>query len=373
MPFEKTELMAQDAMVNELLRPLMKYLAIPRATEVVINRPGEVLVEVGAEWTSHDVPAMTMERCWSLVNAIASFAGQRVDAQSPLLSAQLPGGQRIQIVVPPACGQNNLSITIRIPDSLTRTFAQYQADGFFGSYLWPRATDMELRNRDLSSAQQKMVKFLLTNRLADFLMSAVRAKLNIVFVGDTGCGKTSLMKSACQYIPSDERLITIEDVRELNLENHANHVHLLYSKGIARDGTMTPSDLIASAMRMKPDRVLLAELRGAEAFDFLKLLTTGHSGSISSYHAESCALARERYVFMCKEHPNAANYDVDDLKRLVTLTIDVIVHIAVVREVGNGGAEHTKRRYVSEVYYDPVAKFEARFGAATVHRASGHP
>ncbi len=135
------------------------------------------------------------------------------------------------------------------------------------------------------------------------------------------------MKSACQCIPCTERLTTIEDVREIFLPHHPNRVHLLYSRGSQGVATVTPSDLITSNLRMKPDRVLLAELRGAEAYDFFKLLTPGHSGSITTFHAESCALAYERYVFMCKEHSNASVYNAEALKRLVTLTIDIIIHL----------------------------------------------
>jgi len=120
---------------------------------------------------------------------------------------------------------------------------------------------------------------------------------------------------------------------------------------------------------MKPDRVLLAELRGGEAFDFLKLLTTGHSGSITSYHAESCALAAERYVFMCKEHEQAATYDVPTLKRLVALTIDVILHVVAQNHYDEEGRPIRKERYVAEVHYDPIAKLVARFGEATLVRA----
>ena len=120
---------------------------------------------------------------------------------------------------------------------------------------------------------------------------------------------------------------------------------------------------------MKPDRVLLAELRGGEAFDFLKLLTTGHSGSITSYHAESCALAAERYVFMCKEHEQAATYDVPTLKRLVALTIDVILHVVAQNHYDEDRRPIRKERYVAEVHYDPIAKLVARFGEAILVRA----
>lgn len=368
MHFEPSDLLAQDAMVNELLRPLASFLAIPGATEIVVNRPGEVFVEAGPRWTRHAAPALTLERCWSLANAIASYTSQRIDAEVPLLSAQLPGGQRMQIVVPPAAERDTVSLTIRIPDATTRSFGQYQAEGCFDRYVWARPAHAEVRSGDIRPVQRSLIGHLEGKRLAEFLVLAVQSRQNIVFVGDTGSGKTSLMKAACRHIPHEERLVSIEDVRELLLDEHANRVHLLYAKGGQGNATVTPTELIACAMRMKPDRVLLAELRGSEAFDFLKLLTTGHSGSISSFHAESCALALERYVFMCKEHPQAAMYDADSLKRLVDLTIDVIVHIAVDRVCDEQGAPR-KARYVAEVHYDPVAKLNARFGLGSLYNA----
>jgi type IV secretion system protein VirB11 len=117
---------------------------------------------------------------------------------------------------------------------------------------------------------------------------------------------------------------------------------------------------------------LLAELRGGEAFDFLKLLTTGHSGSITSYHAESCALAAERYVFMSKEHAQAAIYDAAELKRLVTLTIDIIIHVVAKTIYNDAGEAIRKERYVSEVSFDPIAKLRSRFGDNVVVTAAQH-
>lgn len=371
MHFAPNELLAQDAMVNELLRPFDDFLAIPSATEIVVNRPGEVFVEAGPLWSRHAAPALTLQRCWSLANAVASYTSRQIDAGAPLLSAQLPGGQRIQIIVPPAVERDTVSITIRIPDSATRTFAQYQNEGFFGRYIWPRPSGDRERRDDLRPVQCLLLEHLEQNQFAQFLALAVQAKQNIVFVGDTGSGKTSLMKAACQYIPRDERLVTIEDVRELYLDKHPNRVHLLYAKAGQCQARITPADLIASAMRMKPDRVLLAELRGGEAFDFLKLLTTGHSGSISSFHAESCALALERYVFMCKEHEHAGIYDASALKRLVALTIDIIIHIGVESSFDAEGEPQRKTRFVSEIHYDPISKLNTRFGNASLHHAYG--
>jgi type IV secretion system protein VirB11 len=369
MSYAPYELLAADAVVRELLAPLAPFIALPGVTEIAINRPGEVFVETGAHWQRHLVADLSLTRCRSLANAIASFCDQRVDASAPVLTARLPGTERIHLVLPPVAEQDTVSMTIRIPDPTPRTFGDYQRQGFFDRFIWARSAAAPVSGTALDPVQRRLLDHLEHNRLADFLRDAVRHKLNMVFVGDTGSGKTSLMNAACQFIPHDERLVTIEDVRELNLPNHPNKVHLLYSKGAQGTADITPADLIASNMRMKPDRVLLAELRGSEAFDFLKLLTTGHSGSLSTYHAESCALALERYVLMCKEHPHAAIYDATALKRLVALTIDVIIHIRVERLYDDDGTPLRKLRYVSEVGYDPLAKQAARFGAATIHQA----
>lgn len=367
MHFEPVDVLSRDTLVRELMRPLAVFLLEEGATEVVINRPGEVFVEIGPEWRKFDAPELTLDVLLALAQAIATFTEQEIAPQKPILSAMLPGGERVQIVVPPAVEHDTVSMSIRRPSPSIKSLDEYEKDGAFGRYVWARSAHLAERRNDLEKVELQLIEHLEGNRLREFLTLAVRAKKNIAVVGDTGSGKTTLMKSVCQAIPPYERLITIEDVRELFLPKHDNRVHLLYSKGGQGVAKVTPSDLIASNMRMKPDRVLLAELRGGEAFDFLKLLTTGHSGSITSYHAESCALAAERYVFMCKEHEQAAIYDAAALKRLVSLTIDIIIHVvAKVAYDAEGNATH-KDRFVAEVHYDPIAKLLARFGDATLH------
>jgi type IV secretion system protein VirB11 len=368
-PSAAVQYLARDAMVRELMRPLREFLSEEGVTEVVINRPGEVFLESGPEWRRVTAPHLTLARCLSLANAIATYTEQEIGPQKPILSAMLPDGERVQIVVPPATENDVVSISIRRPSSSIKTLREYEDSGAFSRYVWARPKDLEERGAELDPVDVRLVDYLDGNQLGKFLTLAVVEKKNIAFVGNTGSGKTTLMKTVCQDIPVHERLITIEDVRELFLPNHPNRVHLLYSKGGQGVAKVTPSDLIASNMRMKPDRVLLAELRGAEAFDFLKLLTTGHSGSITSYHAESCALAMERYVFMAKEHEQAAIYDADALKRLVALTIDVVVHVVAAVVFDAAGNPLRKERYVREVHFDPIAKLQARFGDAQVHRA----
>ena len=167
MHYAPSELLAGDAMVRELLRPLADFLAIPGATEIVVNRPGELLVETGPCWTRHVVPGLTLERCWSLANAVASYTGQSIDAANPILSAQLPGGQRMQILVPPAAERDTVSITIRVPDFAVRSFEQYQEEGFFARYLWARPQQLAERMVDLTSTQQRLIQLLGANRLGE--------------------------------------------------------------------------------------------------------------------------------------------------------------------------------------------------------------
>jgi type IV secretion system protein VirB11 len=216
-----------------------------------------------------------------------------------------------------------------------------------------------------------LCELLASGNLREFIVEAVLARKNTGVIGDTGSGKTTLMKSMCQHIPIDERLITVEDVRELMLPLHENRVHLLYSKNAQGISNVTPGDLIASLMRMAPKRALLAELRGSEAWDFLKLLTTGHSGSITSWHAESCALGFERFVFMVKENHEAATLARAEIKHLVTLTMDIVIHITREAVYDASGQQVGYERYVDEVYFDPWAKREARFGERAVAGPAG--
>lgn len=358
----------RDTSVRELLRPLVPFFDLEGVTEVVVNRPGEVRYEQGAEWKVAEAPELRADRLLSLVRAIATFSSQDVGPKTPILSAILPDGQRIQIVVPPAVEPDTISLSIRLPASRIRSLDDYQADGAFDRFTWAASRELTAVRKDLPDEDLTLVDALRSRNLASFLERAVADRRNIAVVGDTGSGKTTLMKSLCQHIPVDDRIITIEDVRELSLPRHGNAVHLLYSKGAQGVADVTPADLIAACMRMRPDRVLLAELRGSEAFDFLKLLTTGHSGSITSFHAESCALALERYVLMAKEHADAAIFDAEGLKRLVRLTIDIIVHVrAEIVEVSDGRTE--KRRYVSEIHFDPVARRRDRFEDRDVLRS----
>ncbi|CAN7308630.1 P-type DNA transfer ATPase VirB11 [Caballeronia sp. LjRoot34] len=356
------ERLADDASVRELMRPFAALLRDPEVTELVINRPEHALTETHTGWHQHALPGLDFERLMSFAVAIATLTSQEISAQHPILSALLPDDERIQIVVPPVVPPRTVSITIRRPSSRERALDTYASEGLFDQTLWQRPARLDAVMDRLSVLDQQLVRLLSAGDFAGFFRRAVEGRRNLVTVGDTGSGKTSFMKTLCQHIPATDRVVTIEDVRELFIPHIDNRVHLLYSKGSQGQARVTPANLIASCMRMKPDRVLLAELRGAEAYDFLKLLTTGHAGSITSYHAQNAAVAIERFALMAKEHAEAAVYQDAALKRLLFLTIDVVAHLEAMPVRNGQGIQTGKRWAMTEIWFDPTRKSESAFG-----------
>lgn len=356
------EALESDIAVRNYLAPMQKHYLGTGATGMWLNKPGKLIMEVNGEIHYIDEPLLTFEALSAFAQAvaIASPQQQSIGHHKPTLSATLPDGERIQIMMPPVLEPGLFSLSIRIPNPTIFTFDEYEASGAFSNYVWPRPKDLDSKLQMLSNDDQVLTKNLIDGSLRDFLIEAVIRKKNIAVVGDTGSGKTALMKSMCQYIPAAERLITIEDVRELRLTDHPNCSHLLYTHARSGTASITPADLIADCMRMDPSRVLLAELRGSEAWNYLKLLTSGHSGSLTSWHAESCALAFERFMFMAKENTEAASLSRSELKHLALLTIDIVIHVKRVVYKVDGVVK--VKRYIDEVFFDPWAKNNARFG-----------
>ncbi|MDR8105050.1 P-type DNA transfer ATPase VirB11 [Burkholderia cenocepacia] len=350
-----------DASVRELMRPFAPLLDDADVTELVINRPRRVLTETHCGWQGYDYAELDYERLMSFAVAVATLTSQEVSAQHPVLSALLPGDARIQIVVPPVVPSRTVSITIRRPSSREKTLDAYRDEGLFDDTVWHRPEGLDAVLPMLPPQARKLVDCLEARDHGAFFEQAVAGCLNIVIVGNTGSGKTSFMKTLCRSIGPTERIVTIQDVRELFLPHIENCVHLTYSKGGHGQAHVTPADLIASAMRMRPDRVLLAELRGAEAYDFLKLLTTGHAGSITSYHAPNATVAVERFALMAKEHPEAGAYDDGALKRLLFLTIDVVAHMEAHPLYNGVGEQIGKRWSMTEIWFDPLRKARTTF------------
>jgi type IV secretion system protein VirB11 len=326
---------SEESALDLTLRHLEPLLANPEITEICINRPQEAFVETGAGWRRELLPFASFDWCRRLAKLVANSTQQRVDESSPLLSAALPGGERIQIVLPPATTAGCVAITIRRPSDEVWSLAELARRGIF------RMTRRASNSPDES--ETPLLRLLAANEFEAFMRLAVISRKNILVSGATGSGKTTWTKALIREIPDEERLITIEDAQELVLDRHANHVRLFYSKdgqGLAR---VTPRQLLESCLRMKPDRILLAELRAEEAFDYLRNVNSGHPGSITSVHAASAELAFEQLVLLVKQSAAGRELARGDIKNLLYLLVDVIIQCGVERH----------ERFIREIWYDP--------------------
>jgi len=317
------------------LRALRPILSDPEVTELCINRPGEAFVETRKGWEHRALPFADFAWCRRLAKLIANSTRQRVDEATPLLSASLPTGERAQIVLPPATTPGTVAITLRRPSDTVWSIGELAERGIF------RATRRS--TSALDDTEQELLKLLSAQQYEAFMRLAVRSRKNILVSGPTGSGKTTWTKALIREIPSTERLVTIEDASELVLDAHPNHVRLFYSKddqGLAR---VTPKQLLESCLRMKPDRILLAELRAGEAFDYLRNVNSGHPGSITSIHAGSCELAFEQLVLLVKQSPGGRELARRDIKSLLYLLVDVVIQFGV----------EGHERFIKEIFYDP--------------------
>ena len=201
----------------------------------------------------------------------------------------------------------------------------------------------------MGEVEAELTRLLAAGEYEDFMRLAVASRKNILVSGPTGSGKTTWTKALIREIPTDERLITIEDARELVLDRHPNHVRLFYSKDDQGLAHVTPSQLLESCLRMRPDRILLAELRAEEAFDYLRNVNSGHPGSITSVHAGSCELAFEQLVLLVKQSEAGRELARHDIKMLLYLLIDVVIQFGVERH----------ERFMKEIWYEPARKCRA--------------
>lgn len=315
---------------------ILDYLNSPEVTEICINRPGELYLETLRGWQKMDIPSLTFDRarqfCTAVVNE--SNTGQRITDTDPVVSLTFPTGQRAQFVIPPACDAGKVSITIRLPSKHTKTLEQYKEDGFFQEILEEVA--------GVSDQDRELLELRRERNYAEFFKKAVLFKKNVVVAGATGSGKTTFMKSLVNHIPNEERLVTIEDARELFI-SQPNSVHLLYSKGGQSTSNVTAKSCMEACLRMKPDRIILAELRGDESFYFIRNCASGHPGSITSCHAGSIGQTWDQLALMVKASAEGSGLEFAVIKRLLMMTIDIVVHIK----------SHAGRRYITGIDFDP--------------------
>jgi len=277
------------------LGPLDPLLRDPEVTDILVNGPDAVYVERHGRLSPTDVKFRDTEHLLNVIDRIVSTIGRRVDRDSPMVDARLPDGSRVNAIIAP--------LALRGPCLSIRRFGH---------------APLQIEN---------LVELgTLTPEIVRYLAAVVQGRLNIVISGGTGAGKTTLLNCLAGFIPHHERVVTIEDSAELQLQQP--HVVPLETRPADLDGRgqVTPRDLVRNTLRMRPDRIIVGECRGAEALDMLQAMNTGHDGSITTVHANSPRECLQRIEVMVM----MAGYDlpVKAIRQQVGSAINVLVQVA---------------------------------------------
>ena len=304
--------MTTGVYLDAYLAPFAPWLERDDVTDVLVNRPGEVWVETtNGPAERVDAPQVTEVALTRLARQIAAASHQGVNREQPLLSASLPGGARVQIVSPPAT-RTGLALAVR-----KHVISDLSVDDLAGSGLFE---DAEPRLHD----DGHLGTLLESGDTMGFLKAAVRAKKTIVISGGTSSGKTTLLNALVKEIDRTERLIVIEDAPEIRL-GHPNAVGLIAVRGDQGEARVDADDLLAAALRMRPDRILLGELRGKEAFAFLRAVNSGHPGSITTVHADSPVGAIDQIALLAMT--SGLDLGWAQIQTYVRRVVDVIVQL----------------------------------------------
>jgi len=294
-PSERTELERQIA--DDILGygPLEPFLHDTSVTEIMVNGYDQLFVERGGIIEETDSKFLDDAHLLRIIDRIVSQVGRRIDEASPMVDARLPDGSRVNAIIPP--------LSLRGPSLTIRKFA-----------------------RDALSLADLIGLGTVSEQAADFLASCVRGKLNILISGGTGTGKTTLLNAVSAYVPGGERIVTVEDAAELRLQQR--HIVSLESRppNVEGEGEIRIRDLVRNALRMRPDRIIVGEVRGAEALDMLQAMNTGHDGSLTTVHANSArdALHRlEMLVLMA-----GIELPVKAIREQIAGGFDLLVHIS---------------------------------------------
>src|SRR3954470_2961951 len=290
--------MARERLIAEVLDetfgfgPLEVLLKDPTISDILINGPHKIFVERRGKLEKTDVKFRDNDHLLQIIDRIVSKVGRRVDETSPMVDARLPDGSRVNAIIPPLA-LDGPSLSIRR----------------FGAN--------PLKLEDLLNYKA------FTPEMAMLMEAAIKARLNSIISGGTGCGKTTLLNTLSSFIPHDERVITIEDAAELQLQQ--DHVVRLETRppNIEGKGAVNCRDLVKNALRMRPERIIIGECRGPEALDMLQAMNTGHSGSMTTLHANTCrdALSRMETMIMM----GGFEMPVKAMRQQISSAIDVII------------------------------------------------
>lgn len=274
------------------LQPFRAWLEDPQVTEILVNQPGELWVERAGDcvMSRHLVPQLDAAALQRLAQQVARVSHQGISRESPLLAATLPDGARIQIVAPPAT-RSGTALAIRKHVMRDMSLDEFARAGAFGAVRTPTRPGSDM-------VRDELVARLEAGDIAGFLRAAVRARQTILLSGGTSSGKTTMLNALIKEVPADERVVVIEDTAEIRLDR-ANALGLVAVHGAQGEARIGVDDLLRASLRLRPDRLLIGELRGPEAVTFLRAINTGHPGSFATIHATSTDGAFEQIGLMC--------------------------------------------------------------------------
>ena len=317
------------------LAPLAFLLERPDVTDIFINAPGEAWIEtISGKIERHAAPQLNETTLLRLARQIASLSHQGVSREHPLLAATLPDGERVQIIAPPAT-RGHLAIAVRKHVVADLSLDDYERASAFAGTRTDGKSDAQAIDAELRG-------LLDAKRTSEFLRQAVRHRKNIIVAGGTSTGKTTFLNALLKEIPLAERLILIEDAAEVQLD-HPNALGLIAVRGDNGEARVTADDLVQASLRMRPDRIILGELRGGEATSFLRAINTGHPGSITTIHADSPRGAVDQLsLLVLQAGLNLGRAEIADYVRGI---VDVFVQLS--RRDG--------RRVISEVVFQQQA------------------
>lgn len=320
--------------LDTFLEPLAALFAEDGIQEISINKPGEAWVEKFGDMRYEALPMLTHAHLQQLAHLVAQSTSQMISEEKPLLSATLPGGYRIQVVFPPACADGGIAMSIRKQSTQQWSLDDYER---MGAFQKTKTTKTIAEPKD-----EELAALYASGDVKAFIHKAVLYKKNIIVSGGTSTGKTTFMNAALQSIPTTERIITVEDAREVTLPLIPNCVHLLSSKGGQGRAKVDTQMLIEACLRLRPDRIIVGELRGSEAFSYLRAINTGHPGSIASLHADTPALAIEQLILMIMQA------GIGITREQIKQYVEDVIHVIIQLKRGEKG-----HRFVSEIYYRP--------------------
>jgi type IV secretion system protein VirB11 len=308
-----------------------KYLNDPDISEICVNKPGGLWIEKAGEpeMLFIENKEITDDILWRLGRLVANYTDQSIAANKPLLSASLPSGERIQFATPPV-SRFGVALSIRKQVMRDLSLDDYREMGAFESIKENSASKTDIN--------QTLQCHLDAGEYQDFISAAIRAKKNIIVSGGTSTGKTTLLNAILKEIEPHERIVTIEDTPEV-MPPQKNHISLLASKGDQGQSKVTIQDLLEASLRFRPDRILLGELRGKEAYSFLRAVNTGHPGSITTIHADTPQGALEQICLMVMQANLGLTHD--QIMAYISSIIDVVIQL---KRIGG-------KRIISEIWY----------------------